>query len=97
MCCIPTNAEKIVLATIALHNFIKENESANQYCPSNYVDWEDKDGNVYPGEWRNHYTPVTSTHRFGSRNAPRTAFALRDTLRNYLNNEGAIDKQIRIQ
>ncbi|KAJ8964763.1 hypothetical protein NQ314_004654 [Rhamnusium bicolor] len=43
----PDNCEKIVLAYIALHNFIIANKPI--YCPVNYVDGEDTDGMVHLG------------------------------------------------
>lgn len=49
----PHNAEKIVLACIALHNFIMLNDiSRTKYCSPDFVDWTDTSGQEYPGEWR---------------------------------------------
>ncbi|XP_036317587.1 putative nuclease HARBI1, partial [Rhagoletis pomonella] len=50
--CNPTNCEKIVLACIALHNFIMLNDYDRWYCPDNYVDHVEADNVVYPGDWR---------------------------------------------
>lgn len=90
--CSPENAEKITLASLALHNFTMKN-SREIYCPRNYVDYENETGNIVPGEWRvNHNQPLISI-RMGSNNATRTAFNLRDILLNYFLNEGAVDFQ----
>lgn len=91
----PENATHIVLATIVLHNYIKQNAIAtDMYCPPKYMDWEDDDGNVHPGEWRNEVPPSTSQRlRMGSNNATRDAFHLRDILADYFLSEGAVPFQ----
>ncbi|XP_029162074.1 protein ALP1-like [Nylanderia fulva] len=85
----PKYIDKIVMATICLHNYIKFEEDLMQtenkiYCPPNFIDSEDATGNVIPGEWRR-YTqnvfkdiPPTSTH-----NATAVAYRQRDTLADY--------------
>ena len=40
-----------VKATIALHNFLRTEESA-VYCPPGFVDGGDGSGNLIPGAWR---------------------------------------------
>lgn len=49
-----TKVEKIVIACIHLHNFLRRNsQSRNLYSPSGTFDSEDKDtGDVIPGSWR---------------------------------------------
>lgn len=44
MTALPKNFEKITLACVALHNFIKSDASNNQYCPPNFVNTEDAQG-----------------------------------------------------
>lgn len=90
--CAPGNCEKIVLACIALHNFIIMNSHTNLYCPDNYVDREDADGMIHLGEWRNETEPLRQA-RFGSNNSTRNAFSLRETLTDYFLNEGAVPFQ----
>lgn len=50
----PNNAESIILATVCLHNFVMNREEHlqrfKQYCPPSYVDHEDDNGNILPGE-----------------------------------------------
>lgn len=95
--CFPENAEKIVLATVALHNFIMMKQSANEnqttmYCPPHFPDWENSNGEVNNGEWRNETDGLPSV-RMGSNNYSRNAFSLRDRLANYFMAEGAISFQ----
>jgi len=47
----PDNVVKFTKAAIALHNFLRTEESA-VYCPPGFVDGEDGSGNVIPGSWR---------------------------------------------
>lgn len=47
----PNNAEDVVLACIALHNFVMFHHP-NNYCSSKFVDWDDENGIIQPGEWR---------------------------------------------
>lgn len=88
----PENATKVILATIALHNFIKLNDSANKYSPKSFSDWEDESNILHYGEWRLGVEPLRSA-RIGSRNATKHAFHLRNTLKKYFCNEGAISFQ----
>ena len=49
--------DKIVLATMTLHNYLNKTEDslpANErtYCPPNFVDREDRYGNIIQGQWR---------------------------------------------
>lgn len=83
-----TNAEKIVLATVCLHNFLMRREDREDerriYCPTTYVDYEDNNGSVIPGMWRD--AVVTDSNmqdigRLGCNSATRRAVAQRDTLR----------------
>lgn len=93
----PENAERIVLATIALHNFVKKSEESSvMYCPDRYTDWEDERGELHTGEWRNEITDTLPNFRFGPNNATRRAFSLRDNLSNYFLNEGAIPSQFNV-
>ncbi|XP_049306596.1 putative nuclease HARBI1 [Bactrocera dorsalis] len=48
--CNPENCEKIVLACIALHNFIMLNDHNRWYCPENYVDRVEGHNVVHAGE-----------------------------------------------
>lgn len=62
----PHNAMKIVLACVALHNYIKLNTvTQNQYCPQQYTDWEDAEGVLHPGEWRDELPAPLPSVRLG--------------------------------
>lgn len=93
----------MVLACVVLHNFIKLNDQANStYCPPNYIDYEDNCGNIIPGRWRADIANDSSIANappisFGSNNAAREAFNLRDKLKNYFLNEGAIELQRKVK
>ena len=51
----PTNVVKYAKAAIALHNYLRMEESTI-YCPLGYVDDEDGSGNLIHGSWRNEPT-----------------------------------------
>lgn len=48
---IPSRVEKFTLAAVALHNYLRTEESS-VYCPSGFIDAEDAVGNIIPGRWR---------------------------------------------
>ena len=43
--------DRIVKATISLHNFLRQANSAG-YCPKGFVDSYDETGTIKEGEWR---------------------------------------------
>ena len=89
----PENARKVVLASIALHNFIKKHDENGKYTPIKYTDWEDSNHNIQPGTWRSLISQPLRSIRMGSNNAARAAYELRDIMRNYFINEGAVSFQ----
>lgn len=91
--CCPANSEKIVLACIALHNFIMLNDHQRWYCPDGYVDWEGPDHTFHQGTWREDEGPQLRSFSSFVRRAPNSAFELRDYLANYFVNEGAVSFQ----
>ena len=48
------NAESYVLATIALHNYLRLTDNA-VYTPVGFVDLQASSGEIRPGEWRRFY------------------------------------------
>lgn len=91
------NAEAIVKATICLHNFLRQTNSAG-YCPSGFVDSWDGTGEIKEGEWRrlvsqesellSDISPIR-----GSRPAS-SAVAVRESLKGYVNSmEGSLSWQ----
>lgn len=75
------SAETIVQATVVLHNFLKMNDGS--YCPPNYVDSIVND-TIVEGLWRQEVRPLPSCRHVSSNNAARTAFQLRDKLKEFL-------------
>lgn len=53
----PEKAANSILASVALHNWLKKHEDSQKvygklYCPSGYVDYEDAYGIIHKGTWR---------------------------------------------
>ena len=47
----PERVEKIILAAIVLHNYLKQTDNAC-YTPNGFVDSKNNSGNIMPGQWR---------------------------------------------
>ena len=47
----PEKVENIVLVCIALHNYLRQTDSA-RYIPSGFIDTEDSTGTIKKGLWR---------------------------------------------
>lgn len=60
------NPDKVILmckAACCLHNFLQKKASTEDpcqtsYCPNGFLDHEDAQGNVVPGEWRRRYHAI---------------------------------------
>ena len=91
------NVEKYVLATLCLHNYLRQTDNAG-YCPTGFVDSEDSSGRIKPGEWRSLVAddgcrPLCRPHntRYGE-----NAKEIRDALKYYVNSEqGAVPWQLK--
>lgn len=91
ICMNPKTVDKIVIATICLHNFLKTINDSSQienriYCPPNFIDVEQADGSIIPGMWRNKYYPGGIEH-IRSTTAHRStteAYKQRDAIAEYL-------------
>lgn len=81
--CHPQNAEKLVLAAIGLHNFIMKTNLSNKGIYLNNLNDELEKN-------------LLKKAKVGSNNATRSAFVLRDTLKDYCNNQGQIELQNKI-
>ncbi|KYQ50687.1 hypothetical protein ALC60_10230 [Trachymyrmex zeteki] len=100
ICMKPENVEKIVLATLCLHNFLIMREDCENerkiYCPTSYVDYEDHDGSVIPGMWRNE-TTNSNFHNIGClgcNSATRNAVTQRNALADWMiSEEGQVSWQ----
>lgn len=78
---LPRNVDKIVNATIVLHNFVKLNDV--QYCPSNMTD-HTVNGTEVLGLWRQEVQPLTQANMHVSNFSSRSALQMRDTLCEYV-------------
>lgn len=81
--CFPKNAEIFVKAIVLLHNFVKMNDG--QYCPPEYIDSFDGDKRI-DGLWRKEVQDLEKCKLFTRFNAPRNAFAIRETLKDFIIN-----------
>ncbi|KAL9871396.1 uncharacterized protein ACN427_014436 isoform 1-T2 [Glossina fuscipes fuscipes] len=81
----PENAASVVKATVVLHNFVKMHDES--YCPREYVDSEEN-GELKSGLWRKNTAPLRKASKLSGNNASRSAFHIRDILKNYLSQNG---------
>lgn len=92
----PDHVVLFTKAAIALHNFLRTNESS-VYCPPGFTDGEDGAGNVLEGEWRREADSCTGIERIGhvgGNRYGRAASEVRDTYRHYFSSqEGELDWQ----
>lgn len=58
------NAEKLVLACIALHNYLMQTNCA-KYSPSGFADCEDKNRSIKPGRCRSSDASKNNNGCFG--------------------------------
>ena len=88
----------IVKATLALHNFLMTDTSADDacaYCPRNYIDHETRYG-VRAGHWRHEIGDTSGLKRLetgsrGSNNSSNQAKLVRDSFKEYFNSpRGAV-------
>ena len=97
----PDKVTRITKAACCLHNYLKITEastsaSSRPYCPPGYVDREDKDGIIVPGDWRHEVSEgITSMSRLGSNTYSRSAAELRDAMKNYfMSPQGSLEWQL---
>ena len=93
------NVERYSLACLVLHNYLQPTDNAH-YTPSIFVDSEDKNGNLVPGEWMllkgnysNNNGLVSLPHVGGSRSR-QDALEARCELKTFLySDEGSLSSQ----
>lgn len=93
--CKEETAHKIILALLALHNFIMSTNST-KYCPPNFPDHEKDNGTIVHGEWRHDCVQgvMSDLYPVGSNHAALTANTQRNMLRNYfMSDAGSIPWQ----
>ncbi|KYM98502.1 Putative nuclease HARBI1 [Cyphomyrmex costatus] len=91
------NVEKsmtIIQAIVCLHNWIRKQDTENQYVTPTIIDREDSDGFI-PGSWREdaHNNALIDIHKLGSNNCSHNAMEIREQFCEYFNNEGAVTWQ----
>lgn len=92
MYCGPDRAQKIISACCHLHNFLM-NTPGSAYCPANFADSYNGDGEMVEGNWRLVATKLHSVQGKSGRNADE-AKIMRECLKNYVNSpEGRVDWQ----
>ncbi|XP_028410737.1 protein ALP1-like [Dendronephthya gigantea] len=99
----PAKVEKIVMAVVALHNFLIMSEKqypvgGRLYIPLGYVDSEDRNGHMVPGSWRESdedNNGLSSIGRQGSNFYGKDASSVRNDLTQYfMTSEGSVSWQI---
>ena len=95
----PEKVESIVLATCALHNFLRTKSSTRTlYTPSGSLDRETRDHNIVDGEWRSQPVPAglaPLVQQDGNR-PTENAKAIQEEFKQYFNNEGEVSWQLRL-
>ena len=85
--------EKIVKATLCLHNYLRLTENAC-YLPSGFVDSENGEGDLVEGDWRaiaQHDDGMTNLGRIGGNRHTFEVARYRDDFKQYLNSDfGAV-------
>ena len=98
----PEKVTSITKAACSLHNYLKISEARSNttsnrpYCPPGYIDHEDRNGNLIPGDWRLAAADgIRGIARVGSNTHSRPAAEMRDTIMNYFTTpEGAVPWQL---
>ena len=92
----PETIEKLVLAALTLHNFLRQSSSRSIYCPVGLQDSHSFDGDIVPGSWRQDATtqsmlPLEVPPR--GHNSAMDAKLVRETFKEYFCHEGAVEWQ----
>lgn len=85
------NVEATVLATVALHNFLLNADSA-KYAPASFVDRETANA-TYPGEWRKMVlgdNGLKKMKHVSSNNYTQAARDVRESFKQYFTSNGAL-------
>ena len=87
----PEVAQKIIIASCALHNFLRT--KCSRYMPSRSVDRENLDATLIEGDWRTEEGRLTSLALQSSNTYTRDAKEVRQRFCNYFNNYGQVSWQ----
>lgn len=89
----PKTIDKVIYAACSLHNWLRKT-TPNSYIPPQAVDQEDfNNGNIIPGEWREHVNNLEAVNRMGSNNYKRAAEDVRSSLAGYFIEENPLPWQ----
>jgi hypothetical protein len=95
-------ADYIVLAAVCLHNFIirsREREVRERHIPERFVDTERNNGSIQNGLWQSHVagdsSAITAAPPTRSRNPPKCAVRMRETLADFFSGVGAVPWQVK--
>lgn len=85
---LPEHVDLIILATVALHNYLKSTDATTRpecrYVPPAFVDYEDDHGVFHAGQWRQMVPhPRTTPRQLAPLNPSQEAKIVREKLRNY--------------
>ncbi|XP_039310452.1 uncharacterized protein LOC105193750 [Solenopsis invicta] len=89
LCMSTTNCENVLKALVCLHIFImyseeQENMNNRQYCTTDLIDTEKRDGNIREGQWRRHFSPhFAELGRLDANRADSVAKEMRNILKGY--------------
>ena len=89
--------ESYVLATLALHNYLRLTDNAT-YTPKGFVDSEDSTGNVTEGKWRKNADAngLVNLPNVRGSSYSEDALSMREALKTYVNSLlGKVDWPIR--
>ena len=86
--------EKIIKAAVCLHNYLRQTDTA-KYTPAGFVDSENGDGDIIPGNWRNTVqnegSSLMSLNHSRSNRSKFDATKIRDDFKSYFNSpQGAV-------
>lgn len=87
----PEKAQTVTLACCYLHNFLRR--KSNRYIMQGTVDWEDENGTVHGGSWRDSQIEIHGLQATQRRNASDKAKDIRDMFRRYFCTKGSVPWQ----
>ena len=89
----PRSIENLVLASLVLHNFLRNGSSRNVYCPTGLLDTENDSGELVNGTWRQDTEGVMIPLQVPptGHNATKIAKTVREIFKDYFMNEGAVE------
>lgn len=87
----PEKAQAVTLACCYLHNFLRR--KSRRYIMQGTVDWEDENGSVHGGSWRDLQIEIHGLQATQRRNASEKAKDTRDLFRRYFCTKGSLPWQ----